>query len=149
MAYSIDRADLIADQLQRLVHWQVHQLAGQIANLDFWLDEAAAALGALDDYPRRFRLLRDAQAAWVDGHGTIVSGYCPHCGGACELGPRKPDAPRRLSSDEVDSACKHLRRSARNLLLRCYRARLIDEPVLRAACDRLGINVEPEDLDRD
>jgi hypothetical protein len=40
MAYTLERAALIASQLERLATSNVHQLAGQFANLDFWLDEA-------------------------------------------------------------------------------------------------------------
>ena len=38
MSFSTDVAKLVADQLSRFVTLNPHQLAGQVANLDFWLD---------------------------------------------------------------------------------------------------------------
>jgi hypothetical protein len=54
VSYSIQRANLIADQLERLATQNTHQLAGQVANLDFWVSEAVAAISTIDDYPVRF-----------------------------------------------------------------------------------------------
>lgn len=39
MSHSTDRAALIAGQLERLARQNAHQLAGQVANLDFWIAE--------------------------------------------------------------------------------------------------------------
>jgi len=60
-SYSIERAALIADQLERLATQNLHQLAGQAANLIFWISEAAHAIRTIDEYPARFRRLREAQ----------------------------------------------------------------------------------------
>jgi hypothetical protein len=48
----------------------------------------------------------------------------------------------------MEEARSRLRASAYRLLRRCYRAGLLDEAAVRAACDRLGIVVESEDLER-
>jgi hypothetical protein len=63
MSYSIKRATLIADQLERLATQNAHQLAGQFGNLDFWISEAVGAIRVLNEYPERFRSLRDGQVA--------------------------------------------------------------------------------------
>jgi len=148
VSYTIEQAAVLADQLERLATSGVHQIAGQFANLEFWLTEAVHVLATIDDYPRRFRQLRDAQAAWVTAHGTEVLGYCAVCDGRCELGPRTPAALTRISSDELDLARRGVRRGCYRLLLRCHRARLLAEPALRTACDRIGVVLEREDLDR-
>lgn len=147
MSYSVERAALIAKQLERLATQNVHQLAGQVANLDFWISEASQALRVVEDYPARFRRLRDAQVGWVKAHGTKVSGYCPICAGACEFGPQTPEPPQRTSSDELANACKAVRDGMRRYLMRLYRAQLIDENRVRHACTELDINLEPEDLE--
>jgi hypothetical protein len=36
MAWSIDGAAQVADHLERFAHSHAHQLAGQVASLDFW-----------------------------------------------------------------------------------------------------------------
>ncbi|WP_437757882.1 hypothetical protein [Sorangium sp. So ce1389] len=148
MVYSVDRAELLADQLERFAHSNVHQLAGQVANLDFWLDEAAHALRTIDEYPQRFSRLREAQVGWVKAHGTKVSGYCPICGGRCELGPQTPPAPTRIPSEQMEAARGRVRASAYRFLLRCYRSGLLDEAIVRASCERIGVVAETEDLER-
>ena len=147
-SYSIDRANLIADQLERLASQNLHQLAGQFANLDFWMAEAASALSALDGYSARYRALRDAQVGWVKAHGTKVYGPCPVCGGVCEFDPRTPDPPRRIRSEDLDAARTRVRHAARRYLLRLYHARFLTEDAVRRSCDQLGANVETEDFER-
>src|SRR5262245_33149251 len=65
LSYSIQRAGLIAEQLERLATQHAHQLAGQVANLAFWISEAVGAISILDDYAARFLALRNAQVGWV------------------------------------------------------------------------------------
>ncbi|HEY4055681.1 MAG TPA: hypothetical protein VGM39_03705 [Kofleriaceae bacterium] len=147
MSYSTEQAALLANQLERLATSNAYQLVGHHANLAFWLEEVVHALAVIDDYSRRFGLLRDAHTAWTEANHTTRDFYCAHCGGACELGPRKPPAPTRVSSEEMNAAKKSLRQGAYRLLLRCYRASLLDEGALRGACDRIGVSLEREDLD--
>jgi hypothetical protein len=149
LSYSIKRATLIADQLERLATQNVHQLAGQVANLAFWISEAAHAISTIDDYPVRFRQLRDAQVGWVKAHGTKISGYCPHCGGACEFGPQTPEPPQRIATEDLAAARDGVRRACRRYLLRLYRANFLDEGGVRRACAEIGVGVETEDFDRD
>jgi len=151
-SYSIERAALIADQLARLATQNLHQLAGQAANLHFWISEAAHAIRTIDEYPARFGRLREAQVGWVKRHGTRISGgYCPQCCGVCELGPEveTPRAPQRTPSEDLTAAREDVRRAARRYLVRLYRAHFLDEDALRRACDELGVGLEAEDLDRD
>jgi hypothetical protein len=148
MSYSIKRATLIADQLERLATQNAHQLAGQFANLDFWIAEVIDAIRVIQQYPDRFRRLRDAQVAWVRAHDTKVSGYCPICGGACEFDPRTPDPPLRIRSEELADARAALQRAGRAYLLRLYKAHLLEKDAVRRACDQLDIGVEEEDFHR-
>ena len=54
MAYSTDLADLLAAQLTRFVSLNRHQLAGQVANLGFWIAEVAHCFEVIDRYGERF-----------------------------------------------------------------------------------------------
>jgi hypothetical protein len=146
MAYSSKRAALIADQLDRLATQNAHQVAGQLANLDFWIAEAVDALRVIEEYPARFRRLREAQVAWVKAHGTKVSGYCPICGGGCEFGPQTPEPPHRTPAEDLIDARDALRRAMRRYLLRLHRMHLRDATAVRQACHAVGIGVEAEDL---
>jgi hypothetical protein len=147
MAYTIDRAVGLARQLERFAHSNLHQLAGQVANLEFWLEETDHALRTINEYPRRFGRLRDAQNAWVDAHGTKVAGHCAICGGGCELGAQTPEPPKRIPSQQMEEARKQLKGSALQFLLRCYRAGLVTEAAVRGASDRLELSLENEDLE--
>lgn len=145
MAYGIDQANNVASQLEKFTTSFAEHLAGQVANLDFWLEEVAHALRVLDGYPTRFSRLRAAQEAWVKTHGPVATSFCPHCGGKCELG-ETPRPPRRVPSGELDEARRRLKDATYRLLLRCHRARMVDEATLRAACQRVGTSVDPADL---
>jgi hypothetical protein len=147
MNYAIEQAALLAQQLEGLATREAHQLAGHVANLDFWVDEACHVLATIDDYPDRFRRLRDGQQAWIRSHETRTRRPCPICCGPCELGPRPPPAPTRIPSQEMDAARRGVRRGCYRFLLRLHRVGLIDEPALRLACDRVGVTLEREDLD--
>ena len=144
--YSIAKATLIADQLERLATQHPHQLAGQLSNLAFWMAEARAAIAVIDDYPARFRRLHDAQVAWVRERDVKVPYYCPICKGECEFSPQTPVAPRRTPSEELDGARTRVKRGAAQLLVRLYRARLIRESEVRQYSDSLDLPIEAEDL---
>ncbi len=62
MAFSSDLAKLVADQLTRFVTLNRHQLAGQVANLDFWMAQVRNALETIDGYGVRFVRLSMNQA---------------------------------------------------------------------------------------
>lgn len=144
--YSIARAELIAHQLSRFATQHVHQLAGHHANLPFWLEEAAGAIRLLDQYPARFRALRDAQMRWVRTHGTTLVVYCPICRGGCELGPRPPPRPWRIRSEDLEAARRSVRDAVERLLARLYRARFVSEEEARRHAEDLGVPMESEDF---
>lgn len=112
----------------------------------FWVSEAVHAIAIIDDYPVRFRRLRDAEVGWVKMHGTKVSGYCLHCSGACEFGPQVPRPPGRIPTEDLAAARDAVRRAARRYLLRLYRARFLDEDSVRRSCAEIGVGVETEDF---
>jgi hypothetical protein len=63
MSYSSQIADLLAAQLTKFVTLHRHQLAGQAANLDFWLVEIRHSLAMIDGYRERFERMKAAQEA--------------------------------------------------------------------------------------
>jgi hypothetical protein len=146
MSYSITKAALIADQLSRLSTQHAHQLAGQLSNLAFWMGEAAAAIAVINDYPARFRRLRDAQVAWVSSRDVRLPFFCPVCQGECEFSPGTPQAPHRIPSEELAAARNQVRRAAAQLLLRLNRASLIAQSELERYSNELELPIEPEDL---
>ena len=148
MAYSIEQADLLSTQLEKFTTSYAHHLVGQFANVEFWIAEANHAVTVIDDYNKRFTKMRDAQKEWVRAHKTVVSGFCPICRGKCEFDPRTPQPPTRIRSQELDEARRRLKDAVYHFLLRCYRAGLLDEAGLKAACERAGTSVDLKDLKR-
>lgn len=143
MAYTTDLARLLADQLERFVPLQRHQLAGHVANLDFWVGEARHALEVIDGYGPRFELLKGAQKAYT-------ARFQP---GACDPeDPRQIRAPvappRRVPAEEFVEARRAVCDGLRLFLARCVREGLIDEAAMRRACDPLGIGIDANDLRR-
>ena len=148
MIYTIERATLLAEQFRRFKSSHSHHLAGLFANVDFWLHEVEDAYRAIDEYNKRFSILRDAQDEWVTQYDVREHRFCPMCGGKCEFDDGTPQPPRRTSSKDLGAARIALREEAREFLIRCYRTRLLDEDNLREMCARIGSGLEPSELDR-
>jgi len=56
MIYTIEKANLIAEQLQRFTTGYAFHVAGHFANIDFWLNEVQEALRAIDENTGRYSL---------------------------------------------------------------------------------------------
>jgi hypothetical protein len=148
MSYSIEKAKLVADQIERLATQNPYQLAGQSASFDFWVAEALQALRAIADYNKRFKRMRDAQTAWINAHGSVAYEYCETCDGACELAEGTPPPPIRVSSNLLSEAATAVRKALRRYTLRLFRMRLLEEDDVRAVNEKADLHVEPEDLVR-
>ncbi len=142
-SYTIERADLLTAQLKRFHHGRAHHLAGQFANLEFWMTEVEHAIGSLDGYTERFGRLRDAQAAWVEAHNTQV----PTTAAGAETRPPRP--PQRLSGSERTDTRRALVDATYHLLMRFFRIGLLAEADLREQCNRIGTSIDPADLHQD
>jgi hypothetical protein len=141
MSFSTDLAKLVADQLSRFVTLNRHQLAGQVANLDFWLGQVCPALEAIDGYGKRFQRLKAGQARHVAAHHTTEFSLDDPC---CTQ--RKPAPPRRIPDYEMRDARRELCEAGRRFLVRCYNEGLIEESVLRQACAEWGVGVDASEL---
>lgn len=108
--------------------------------------EAAAAVTAIDEYPVRFRKLRDSQVAWVRARALRIPLYCPICNGQCAYGAQPHDAPRRIPSEALSAARNSVTGSAVQLLLRLYDSGLIGKPEVNRYVDALRLPIEPDDL---
>jgi hypothetical protein len=148
LIYTIEKANLISEQLRRFTSGYAHHVAGQFANIDFWLHEVQESIKTIDDYNKRFNNIRDEQKKWVDAHGTIVYDYCPHCGGKCELSNGIPSLPVRVPSNELQETRKKLVDSTYFFLLRCYRMSLLDKNALETNCKEIGTSIDPSDIEK-
>jgi len=140
-AYSIDLANLLTAQLTKFTTLNRHQLAGHVANLDFWLAEARHALEVLDGYQVRFDRLKAAQTQYASCHQTTEFSHDDPC---CTK--QHASVPKRIPGDERSRPRRQLCDAVYRFLVRCFRERLIDETRLLEACELLKISVESRDL---
>jgi hypothetical protein len=143
MAYSSELADLVAAQLRRFATLNRHQLAGHVANLDFWLAEARHCLDVIDGYWTRFQRMKAAQAAHVARHGTVEFRPDDPCCTTTGAIPPKP-----LPDAELVEPRRAVCEAAYRFLVRCFHENLIDEATLRRGCEGLEISVETTDVKR-
>jgi len=71
VAYSSDIAKTLTQQLTRFVTLNRHQLAGHVANLDFWMAEVRHCFEVIDGYGQRFNRMKKAEGKHVAEHHTI------------------------------------------------------------------------------
>jgi hypothetical protein len=134
-------AKLVADQFSRFVTLNRHQLAGQVANLDFWLEQVRNCLDVVDGYGDRFHRLKSAQAKHVKEHHTTAFSLDDPC---CTQ--EMPAPPRKVPDAELKDARMALCDATRRLLVRCYNEGFLDESAVRQACANLGIGLDATDL---
>jgi hypothetical protein len=146
MIYTIEKANLITEQLRKFTSGYTHQTAGHFANIDFWIHEVIEALKTIDNYKSRFENLYNAQKKWVEAHGTIVYDYCPFCKGRCEFSDGKPTLPTLKFKNEMKDARKNLVDTAYYFLVRSYKIGLLTREELKNMCDSIGTSIEPTDL---
>ena len=136
MPYSTAVADLLAGQLSRLVTLNRHQLAGQAANLPFWLAEVAHAFEVIDRYGERFVRLEAAQEAYTTAHGTkefhLPADEFTHRGVRAQPPKRVPDNVLRKSRRALADA-------THRFLSRCLADGLVTDHDFRQHCDQLGL----------
>lgn len=129
MSFSTDMAKQVVGQLSRFVTLNRHQLAGQVANLDFWLAQVRHALAGIDGYGVRFVRMHAVQEQYVGQHGTIEFAL-----GVEDFTPRtSPAAPRRVPDRELQQARRALVEAVTRLLERCRAERLIADAAVSAA----------------
>jgi hypothetical protein len=148
MSYSVAISTMLAETLTRFASLNSHQLAGHIANLDFWLAEVNHCIAVLDGHRRRYEAMKAAQVRYATDHSTreysyLCDGYCPDCAEGDTASP-----PKRIPHGQFKDAVWTLRDAAYQFLLRCHKAGLIDEAKLCAAADTVGTGVDVADLRR-
>lgn len=117
-----------------------HQLAGHVANLDFWLAETRHALDGLDGYRVRFERMKAAQSRFISVNPDRLDDVNN------PLQVRGIVGPFRLPDDDLSTSRRQLCDALYRFLLRCFRERLLDAATLRQACEALDIGVESRDL---
>ena len=141
MSFSTDMAKLIGDQISKFVTLNRHQLAGHVANLDFWTAQVRHCLAVIDGYGKRFHMLKVAQAKHVSEHHTTEFSLDDPC---CTQG--MPAPPRKVPDSELKEARTALCDATHRFLVRCYNDGFLEEAEYRKACEESGIGFDAADL---
>jgi hypothetical protein len=141
LSYSSRIAELLTGQLNKFVTLNRHQLAGQAANLDFWLLEVRHCLAVIDGYRERFERMRTAQENHVQGHATAEFPLNINLQDReRDLEPfKRPEQLRPVNDKKLRQSRGDLCEATYRFLLRCCNQGLISEAVLRASCESLEI----------
>ena len=126
LSYSTDMANLLANQLSRFATLNRYQLVGQLANLNFWLEQVHNSLAVFDGYGVRFVNLQSAQGGYVATHGVAQSR-------PDDSFPTRQKEPSRVPHRELQKARKSLVAAASRFLNRCRQDGLISEADLSKA----------------
>lgn len=141
MAYSVDVAKILTEQVVKFASLNRHQLAGQVANLDFWEGEVRHALGVIDGHRPRFEAMKGAQVGHTSARGTVEYDLNDPVHTRQGVAP-----PRGIPDSDLGDARRALCDATYRFLVRCFREGLVDEERLRGTCGRLGIGIEAGDL---
>jgi hypothetical protein len=146
--YSIEVSRILTENLKRFATFNSHHLAGQVANLDFWLKEVMHCLDVLDGYKKRFEQLKEAQTRYAVEHRTVQF--------SLDDAPSPDDSgfytyaepPVKIRDTELKEVRRALRDAAYRFLIRSYNAGLIAESTLRESVAAIGTSVEARDFKR-
>lgn len=141
-AYSVEMTQLLASRLTHFASLHRDQLAGHVANLDFWSNEVAHCLGVLGTYNARFERLLAAQTQTSPLEPTDF----PDFWDSWRAKSQKSRRPRRVPSRQREQVRQELREAFYCFIMRCAATKLIDEATARSVCERHRISIDPLDL---
>lgn len=149
MIYTVEKAKLITQQLKKFKDSYAFMVAGQYANIDFWINEVESSIKAIDEHNDRFEKMYKAQEKWVEEKNVKIPDYCMICNGICELSDKhykKPDLPKQRATNEKNDSKKELLNVTYYFLVRCFKLELLNEKLFREFCNRIGTSIDQNDL---
>lgn len=151
MIYTVERANLITERLGKFTDSYAYMVAGQFANIDFWIDETVNSIRAIDEHNVRFEKMCEAQKNWIEEKNVRIPDYCYICNGICELSEqhyKKPELPKQRAKSEKKESRKELVDTAYYFLVRCFKIGLLNKEELKSYCNQIGTSVDPHDLNK-
>ena len=149
MIYTLEKAVLVTKQLKKFTSSNDYMVAGQFANIDFWIHEVASAVKALDEHNIRFNKMNQAQKDWIEENDTRVPDYCHICNGICELSTEhyvKPELPKRRFNNDKKEIRKELVNAGYYFLIRCFKMKILNKEQINVFCNKIGTSIDPYDL---
>jgi hypothetical protein len=140
MAYSLEVCELLTKQIEKFVSLNRHQIAGHIANIEFWSNEVRHALILIDGYRERFAKMSSAQNQYVTQNKVIEYDLNePYIRG-------RATPPVRLDKNAQTQGRQQLVGTWRRFVLRCFREGMLSEDDAQKVCEPIGVSLEPSDF---
>lgn len=150
MAYTLDIADAVQATVGKFVTLNTYQVAGHVANLEFWKVQVKHALVMLDGYDERQRVREHAQREYIRTHDTrqFFPGDLPLHQDYPEHYPLHRAAPDRHRIDvaTLQSRRREIADGFYRFLRRCHTEGLLSGELAKQILDECGIGLEPGDF---
>jgi hypothetical protein len=152
MPYTIEIADAVVRTIGKFVTLNNFQLAGHVANLEFWTEQVKSALQAIDGYPKRQRALEGAQKEYIKRHDTrevdaeTLALHREFPNDPCYVPPVVAPNRNRIDSETIKAKRREVVDSFYRFICRCHREGILQSSEARRALGSCGIGVEPGDL---
>jgi hypothetical protein len=146
MIYTIEKANLIIEQLTKFKSMPTYKLSGHIANFEFWEAEVKSALKAIEEHYKRFKTMSNAQLNYIENHGEPIHEFCTVCNGVCEFSTGKPSLPKRIVNSDLKEVKTELLNTYYFLLVRSFNSKIIDIKQLEKHCNEVEISFDQTDL---
>ncbi len=149
MIYTVEKANLITIQLNKFKDSYAFIVAGQFANIDFWINEVESTIKAIDEHNIRFGKMYNAQEKWIEEKNVKIPDYCYICNGICELSDehyKKPELPKQRAKNDKNDSRKELINATYYFLVRCLKLELLNKKLFQEYCNRIGTSFDPNDL---
>lgn len=146
MIYTIEKANLIIEQLTKFKNLPSYKLSGHFANFEFWETEVKSALKAIEEHYKRFKIMSSAQLNFIENHGEPIHDFCPICKGICEFSNGKPDLPKRILNSELKEVKAKLLNTYYLLVVKSFNSKIIDKNQLEKFCQDVNISIDENDL---
>ncbi|MES2543310.1 MAG: hypothetical protein V4548_00370 [Bacteroidota bacterium] len=146
MIYTIEKANLIIEQLTKFKNMPSYQLSGHLANFGFWEAEVKSALKAVEEHYKRFKIMSNAQLNYIENHGKPIHEFCPICDGVCEFSVGKPSLPKRIVNSELKEVKAELLNVYYLLLVRSFNSKIINKNQLENFCNEVDISFDETDF---
>lgn len=146
MIYTIEKANLIKDQLKSFVNQPTFILVGHFGNIQFWMGEVKTAVQAIDDYYKRFKIMSGSRQTYIENHDKPIHEYCVICKGKCELSSGIPSNPKRIANSELKEVKTELLNTFYYFLIRGFNSGIIEEKAFITYCEALNIGYDKNDF---
>ncbi|MEX0642038.1 MAG: hypothetical protein WD468_05025 [Pirellulales bacterium] len=152
MAYTIDIADVVANNVGKFASLNAYQLAGHIANLEFWQAQVKHALAVIDGYDRRQSVRIRSQQQHIGKHDTRIFN-AEEMRNSREF-PDDPSeslssaAPDRytIGKEELKAKRREVADAFYYFVRRCNSEGLLSKTIAKQALEYCGIGMEPGDF---